>query len=263
MTMRTRFQTLLPLILILILLLSGLPAWAQQGPVLLSPAPGARLTVPYPVFSWQPVSGLGRYSLLVVERLSGQSALAALQANPPYFYEEDIEQTTFTYPLTARPLRPGQGYAWQVSFEGRALDGLAAFRTASEPWGFERPRLKGDGAETLSEREPEPEFKGPYPHLHKSAPREECLLPAGAGWLPFQYEERYLRSAPSSSLDVRVFDCNERSYTSAHGALEPSTLRLGDNRLHLDVSGLAPGPYRLEVRGLTGEKLHLRFRIED
>ncbi|HFE63375.1 MAG TPA: hypothetical protein ENK14_03030 [Caldithrix sp.] len=119
-------------------------------PQLISPADGAQITEKFPVFTWLPPIPIppgqqASYKLKIVEILTNQSPIDAMQSNPAYFEQEDITSTSFQYPISARalyvpkPPEPYDGfYAWQVT----ALVGGTEIGK-SEVWSFKLPNLTG------------------------------------------------------------------------------------------------------------------------
>ncbi len=88
-------------------------------PQLISPKDGATVEDEFPVFSWMPpmpllTDQIVSYNLKIVEILSGQTPIDAMQSSPSWFEEEGILQTSFRYPISARVFEPGKEYAWQV-----------------------------------------------------------------------------------------------------------------------------------------------------
>jgi len=76
----------------------------------------------YPTFQWTPVivppAYQLNYTLKIVEILQGQTPAQALSANIPQYINNQINITSFTYPIDALKLENGKTYAWQV----QALD---------------------------------------------------------------------------------------------------------------------------------------------
>lgn len=90
-----------------------------EPPVVISPTDLAEVNQTYPVFAWTPVLGAPgaqfEYHFLLVERLAGQTALQAIEANRPYAEAFLTEQTTFVYGPEQLPLDAGQDYVWQIT----------------------------------------------------------------------------------------------------------------------------------------------------
>lgn len=78
--------------------------------------------VSYPTFQWTPVivppAYQIKYTLRIVEILTGQTPLQAISANYPVHENNQITTNIYTYPVIALPLEKGKQYAWQV----QALD---------------------------------------------------------------------------------------------------------------------------------------------
>jgi hypothetical protein len=89
-------------------------------PLLIVPANESTVTEPFPVFTWT-WGGAGQpdtrvtYTMKMVELLGSQSPAAAMQRNLSWFEQDGLRSTVLQYPPAARPLRPGQQYAWMVT----------------------------------------------------------------------------------------------------------------------------------------------------
>ncbi len=87
-------------------------------PRLVAPAGDMVIHQPYPVFTWTPLApmprdGLVRYQIRVVKLHHGQPPEVALQTNISWFEERHVLQTSYPYPIEARPFEAGT-YAWFV-----------------------------------------------------------------------------------------------------------------------------------------------------
>lgn len=108
---------------------------------LISPKDGEVVKEDYPLFVWAPPSGLPAgaeitYNLRIVEVLSGQTKEEAMRANPAWFEQKEIKETSFRYPASARKFEKGKRYAWMV------IGITAMIKYESEVWEFwykERP----------------------------------------------------------------------------------------------------------------------------
>ena len=91
-----------------------------EPPHLVFPSNGMELenSAQYPVFQWTPVvvppNYQLRYVLKVVELLQGQIASQAINANVPYYENDNLTTNNLLYPPDALPLNTGKTYAWQV-----------------------------------------------------------------------------------------------------------------------------------------------------
>lgn len=100
----------------------------------------AQPLVQYPEFSWTPVNAPAdvaiTYKFKLVELLSGQNPLQAIDANQPHFETAEAGKFLLQYPLSAQELVEGKTYAWRV----QALDqnDLPATRNKgfSDVWTF-------------------------------------------------------------------------------------------------------------------------------
>ena len=73
-----------------------------------------------PMFVWTPITPtpMEGYTLKIVEIIGEQSADNAMKTNKPYFIQDNINSTSFQYPVSAKQLEDGKKYAWQVSTNG-------------------------------------------------------------------------------------------------------------------------------------------------
>jgi len=108
-------------------------------PELISPQDGAVIQDEYPVFTWMPPMPIPpgqeiTYVVKIVEILNGQTKEEAMQSNPAWFENKDIQTTSFQYPVSARKFKAGKKYAWQlICF----MDPNLAYGLKSEVWSFE------------------------------------------------------------------------------------------------------------------------------
>lgn len=76
----------------------------------------------YPTFQWTPVivppAYILNYTLKIVELLPGQTPAQALSANYPHYLNDQLNITSFTYPIEALQFEAGKTYVWQI----QALD---------------------------------------------------------------------------------------------------------------------------------------------
>ena len=111
-------------------------------PQLISPSDGAMVEDEFPVFTWMPPIPLPlgqeiSYNLKIVEIITGQSPIDAMQSNPAWFEEDGITTTSFRYLVGARGFGSGKTYCWQV----QALDSdgfsIGDNNGKSEIWSFQ------------------------------------------------------------------------------------------------------------------------------
>ncbi|NCA84329.1 MAG: hypothetical protein EOM83_02000 [Clostridia bacterium] len=110
-------------------------------PELISPEYESIVIEPFPFFLWLPPMPLNPansfvYQLKVVEQLDDQLPFEAMEANPAFFIQQNIQNTSFQLPVSARPFEIGNKYAWQVTaFIGMyGKDEIGK----SEVWSFEK-----------------------------------------------------------------------------------------------------------------------------
>lgn len=95
-----------------------------SAPQLISPADNENLDpiITYPTFQWVPVIVPSayeiKYTIRIVEVLTGQTPSQAIAANYPVYENNQITLSSFTYPLDAPELEANKTYAWQI----QALD---------------------------------------------------------------------------------------------------------------------------------------------
>lgn len=74
--------------------------------------------VNYPTFQWMPIivppAYQITYTLKIVEMLQGQIPSQAINSNIPLYENNQLQLSTFTYPIEALPLEQGRRFAWQV-----------------------------------------------------------------------------------------------------------------------------------------------------
>ncbi|MDZ7807244.1 MAG: hypothetical protein U5K71_09010 [Gracilimonas sp.] len=89
-----------------------------QGPILINPSNESNLTLETPVFNWTTVAISGfsiEYDFLLVEVLSNQTPLQAVNSNRAIAEKTLMGQNTLVYTPEYLPLEPGQEYAWRVT----------------------------------------------------------------------------------------------------------------------------------------------------
>lgn len=108
-------------IIVSLLLIVGQFSLKAQGlsqPLLLYPINGDTIFETNPILNWvsapPPNSFNVSYKLILVEILPGQSAIAAIQANPILASASSIQVQSYQYPLNAPTLGNHKQYAWQV-----------------------------------------------------------------------------------------------------------------------------------------------------
>jgi len=89
-------------------------------PELISPGDESVVIEPFPFFLWLPPMPFATsqsivYQLKVVEQLDDQLPIEAMDANPAFFIRQNIQNTSFQLPVSARPFEVGKKYAWQVT----------------------------------------------------------------------------------------------------------------------------------------------------
>lgn len=106
-------------------------------PKLLSPPDGSEVTDPYPTFIWTPPVPLPEdvsYGLRIVQVPEEMTPDEAISAAEPWFEQDSIYTTSFTYPMYARLLEDEKEYAWQVRYRSRVR--ASTDMGESEIWRF-------------------------------------------------------------------------------------------------------------------------------
>ncbi len=98
---------------------------------LISPFDQEELNITMPVvFSWTPLQNAKDYTLKIVEITGRQTPETAMKNNPALFIRDNIQNSTFQYPISERKFEVNKTYAWQVYLK----DNPEA--TASDIWVF-------------------------------------------------------------------------------------------------------------------------------
>jgi hypothetical protein len=98
----------------------GLQAQTIPPPVLIYPVKADTISELYPAFNWanmyaSAVNQSPLYQVRLVEVYAGQTAEAAIQANPDYWTISNVKSNATIYPVSAPLLKKQQCYAWQVT----------------------------------------------------------------------------------------------------------------------------------------------------
>ncbi len=93
-----------------------------RPPTLITPANNETVNIPYPVFTWTPLTAPPgytiHYKISIWEMVGGQTPSQAASGFP--IFVDTVEFTIFTYPFDAPELEDGHSYVWQV----QALDSI-------------------------------------------------------------------------------------------------------------------------------------------
>src|SRR4030095_16953520 len=106
----------------------------MSPPILVSPPQGISLTESYPALSWMPPAPIQpghniTYSIKIAEMYTNESPDNAI--NKSGYEMQNLRQTLFQYPVSARALEKGKSYVWQITaFESGNPVGK------SEVWSF-------------------------------------------------------------------------------------------------------------------------------
>ncbi len=217
-------------------------------PFLLSPENGEELNTPYPLLTWSPPmpvinSSPVIYKLKLVEVLSGQANVSAIQNNLALLDVDNITQPNYQYPFNALALVNGKKYAWRISARSQGYD----FGN-TETWCFYYTTPVQDTPSLVQE---------PYIILAKSS-KEEYTTQNGK--LYVQMDETY----NERELKYKIYP-----YGSVNEVNTPCDLLLtkkqGDNRLVFDFhdcSSFKKGRYRIDFIGHTNTITSLNFVYE-
>lgn len=198
-----------------------------SAPQLISPADNETLDpiTTYPTFQWIPVIVPSayeiKYTLRIVEQLTGQTPSQAINANYPIYENNQITNSTFTYPIDAPVLENGKTYAWQI----QALDQFGFPPTQndgkSEIFTFTKGSTTGSGTGNLT-----------------------IVFPANNDTIPWDYFPIINRFDPYSD---EYFRCSVLFNLFENGTLLYTRDRTGDNEIRWPS-----GPERSQEDALGG-----------
>jgi hypothetical protein len=86
-------------------------------PELINPVNEGFVMEDLPVFSWLPPMPSTvdlKYNIEIVEMLDGQTPIEAIESNLEWFYQNELNTTSFQYPLGERAFINGVRYAWRI-----------------------------------------------------------------------------------------------------------------------------------------------------
>lgn len=217
-------------------------------PFLLSPENGEEIITPFPLLTWSPpmpvLSGVSvLYRLKLVEVLSGQTIMAAIQNNLALIDVDNLTQTSYQYPFNALALGSGKQYAWRISARSQGYD----FGN-TETWRFYYVS-PSQPVETVAAE--------PYIILSKSANAEYTTK---NGELYIQFDEHY----NEKNLTYKIYKNGNDKEVTSDCNLE-ILKHQGDNRIKLDFkicSAFKKGKYRIEFYGHTTAVQSLNFVYE-
>ncbi len=123
-------------------------------PQLISPEEEGTVEIAYPTFMWNQVSTpsdiLVYYNLKIVEKLEGQTAYRAIEANVPILDVNIPYNNIYTYQPEDYPLEKNHTYVWQVQATNEDGVPVASNEGRSEIWEFTYGGVKGNlGIDTL------------------------------------------------------------------------------------------------------------------
>lgn len=218
-------------------------------PTLLSPFNDDTIQVHNPTFTWAPAfSGAQRiaYDIIIVEQYDGQSPEQAVNANPAYYKQENLQTTTLPYPFAAQQLKTNQWYAWRIIAR---LGNTPASR--SETWRFIIVEPKDDPCL------PKPidfSFK-----LQENLTGAYCKVKNGQ--LNFYFSEKY--KTKHNDLHFKIY--NVHNNVVASNKTIARSYQIGNNAYTLMLTQndatLPKGFYMLEVYMEKDVKLYLRFEL--
>ncbi len=88
-------------------------------PMLINPADSSHLQISPSQFSWVPPAPLNlfsrlQYDMIITEILPGQKAEEAIEQNPPFYTESNLNINNLSYTGSANSFEKEKWYAWQV-----------------------------------------------------------------------------------------------------------------------------------------------------
>ena len=198
-------------------------------------------------FSYLNPDDIATYSIKVVEYKAGQTYVDAMAYNVPLLFEQNLMQTSYTYPASAMPLEESKKYLWQIEASVRG-----GKKYLSEIWMFQ---YRKDKKEEKVEKE---KISEPYASLTKT------LSSAN-----YSFKERinftYNNESGDTILEHKIFP--EGSLRHFPLSTEPIRVKNGINRLSFDVprnmrGKEASSSYTLEVYTSRNEVLKMKFYIQ-
>lgn len=219
---------------------------------LVSPFDKEEIETKNPVLIWnhsEPFNLLSKgesFRLIVAEITEPQNADAAITANRPIFYHENLMIHQIAYPTDAMLLEPEKKYAWQVQ---KMSGGVVTQKT--EAWEF---HLKPP----------------PPPELHQfvvlsSKPEMGYYIPVD-NMIYFSFDEGYTSGVADCAIYSadRVKTIPEAREDNNDFNDGSEVKKIGDNRFAIDLATyhLKSGLYMLEVKNVKNEMQMLKFYIK-
>ena len=227
------------------------------APTLINPPNKSIVQESRQMFVWSPASGTAikqnlNYELAIVEILGGQSEIAAIQSNRPFFFMENLISPMQTYPAAARSFREGSYYAWQV--KARTGNFVVA---ESEVWVFRYQKQIGeDEEEAESDTTATEDISGNQYYSIKSIIQPGFYAPA-SDVLYFTWFNPYREEQPDISISDNY---GNEIYTAPVEKLQNHGLNFNSLNL-LEIPQLNAGNiYTLQLINEKGMKYSLRFR---
>lgn len=222
-------------------------------PMLLTPGNGETLDQPLPLLTWTPAfssvfAGQIDYTLNLVEVLPGQNEYQAIQANPTYFTERNLNNTLLPYPPAARVLETGRLYAWQVHAQAGGVS-----LGSSEIWTFK-----------LATPQEPATSKKPYAYIKPSTKVSAEYIRLAKPELPIALEEGYFPTVEK----FRFVIVNERMETVATEKDFTAVVKTGLNTYVVSLCSdgsritLKKGRYILEIRTEKNGKFYIPFELD-
>ncbi|MCW3104308.1 MAG: hypothetical protein JWO09_2748 [Bacteroidetes bacterium] len=219
---------------------------------LVSPNDGDTVNSLTPLLMWthsEPFSVLGQgesFRIVVSEMQAGQGPENAVTVNTPVMSQNYLTGHNIQYPYDAKELTPGKKYAWQIQ---KMANGVIINKT--EAWEF-----------VVRKKPEEKDIK--YVALRPVV--DGSIYTAVNGKVYFRFIEEYqakgemkayIISDKGKELPVPVANDQEDKKHST------SIKNNGDNRfvLDLELSGLKPGYYRLEIKNAKRETFYLKIYL--
>ncbi|TVQ86185.1 MAG: hypothetical protein EA393_12560 [Bacteroidetes bacterium] len=229
------------------------------APALINPPNKSIVQESRQMFVWSPASGTAiqqnlNYELTIVEILAGQSEVAAIQSNRPFFFMENLTSPMQVYPAAARSFREGTNYAWQV----KARTGTFVV-AESEVWVFRYQKQTDedeDEEETDTDTTATEDISGNQFYALKTFIQPGFYAPA-SDVLYFTWFNPYREEQP----DISISDNHGNEiYTAPLEAIQSHGLNFNSLNL-LEIPQLNAGViYTLQLKNEKGMQYSLRFR---
>lgn len=230
-------------------------------PELISPYDREEISTTFPILTWKPPFPPGaipfEYTIRLVEVKTTQSALEALERNPPLLSRRGIYVTAIPYPGDAWKLQSGKTYAWQVSAKAGEFE-----LGVTEVWTFkitdkaEAVSISTSVAYRALQLAPEGSY---YPVIQKL----KFVYPNRYGAPGLRYDKQKTTGVDSVYFQIYTTGINQ----SPVSMTESKILLHGVNRISIDLQSVAgiinEENYIMIIRDPNGKEYFLEFKYFD